>query len=435
MLGRVRNSGAVFQTAALTRVPAGRVSVRGLAKGSAAVLLTSLLVTIPLTATGKDIASDQLRAEDPGASIALDWQRTALRTMFVEPATPFPIPASPLYLGFSSLAVDDAVGTALGKGASASAAAAVAAHDVLVAYFPASTTNLDADLTKSLAAVPNGRAERDGIEIGRAAAAAVVASRVGDGRNAQVVYTRDPKPGVWQPPPTGMAVAWLGFVKPLVLPNPITVDGPDPIDSAAYATDFNEVKSLGSATSKKRTVAQTDTAKFYSANIVLQLREALLDHLDSHPVSLERTARLFAALDAATADSLIQAWRLKYDIGYWRPFQAIPAADTDGNDATEADAKWVPLLQPATPPYPDYVSGHAVVVSAFTATVGPVLGNDVSLTIKSGTNPKRTYSSLSAIEKDALPARIWLGIHFRDAMEDGYRLGHLIGDRVRTELG
>jgi hypothetical protein len=434
MLGRSRNSGTVFETAASTTVPAGRVGVRGLAKGSAAVLLTSLLVTSPVTAAAEDTALDQLRAEDSDASIALDWQRTALRTMFKDTQPATPVPASALYLGFTSVAVDDAVGTALGKGASASAATAVAAHDVLVAYFPAFTTNLDADLTKSLAAVPNGRAERDGIEIGRAAAAAMVASRANDGRNAQVVYTRDAKAGIWQPPPTGMALAWLGFVKPLALPNPVTVDGPDPIGSAAYATDFNEVKSLGSATSKKRTVAQTDTANFYSANIVLQLREALLGQLDSHPVSLERTARLFAALDAATADGLIQAWRLKYDIGYWRPFQAIPAADTDGNNATEADAKWVPLLKPATPAYPDYVSGHAVVVAAFTATVGPVLGNDVSLTIKSGTDSERTYSSLSAIEKDALPARIWLGIHFRDAMDDGYRLGHLTGKQVSGQL-
>jgi hypothetical protein len=82
------------------------------------------------------------------------------------------------------------------------------------------------------------------------------------------------------------------------------------------------------------------------------------------------------------------------------------------------------------------VSGHAVVVAAFTATVGPVLGDDVSLKINSAvTNTNRTYPSLSAIEKDALPARIWLGIHFRDAMDDGYSLGHLTGKRVRSELG
>jgi hypothetical protein len=434
VLGKSRSSGGVFQPAALTTIPTDHLRVRGFARGSAAVLLTSLLVATPLSATAKDTASDQWRADDSRASIALDWQRTALRTVFTD--VPTPIPASALYLGFTSLAVDDAVGAARGESASGSAAAAAAAHDVLLAYFPAAATSLNADLATSLSAIPDGRAERKGIEIGQAAAATMVASRKGDGRDSQHPYSRDAKPGVWQPPPTGMAVPWLGFVKPLVLAKPIPVDGPDPIDSAAYAADFNEVKRLGSRTSTERTTAQTETAKFYSANIVLQLREALIDHLDSHPLSLGRTAQLFAALDAATADSLIQAWRLKHDIGFWRPFQAIPAADTDGNDATEADPQWVQLLEPANPPYPDYLSGHAVVVAAFTSTVGPVLGNDVSLTISSAaTNTDRTYPSLSAIEKDALPARIWLGLHFRDAMDDGYSLGHLTGKQVRSELG
>ena len=414
-------------------MPSGRVGVRGLAKGAAAVVLTSLLVATPVTANAKDTAFDQFQAEDAGAGVALDWQRIALRTVFDE--AKMPVPAGALYLGFTSLAVDDAVGTAPEQSASASAAAAQAAHDVLLAYVAASAPNLDAELTSSLAAVPDGRAVSDGIEIGKAAAATMVASRVDDGRNSQQhPYDHAAGAGVWQPPPTGMALPWLGFVDPLVLPKPVTVDGPDPIESAAYAKDFDEVKRLGSATSKKRTTAQTATATFYSVNIVLQLRQGLLLHLDSHPLSLARTAGLFAALDAATADALIQAWRLKHDIGFWRPAQAIAAADTDGNDATEADPMWKPLL--AAPAYPDYLSGHASVVAAFTATVSSELGDNVPLTITStATNTERTYPTLSAIEKDALPARIWQGIHFRDAMDDGYRLGHLTAKGVRTELG
>ena len=366
------------------------------------------------------------------AGIALDWQRTALRTVFTEAATP--VPAGPLYLGFTSLAVNDAVRTAgERRRASAAAAAAVAAHDVLIAYFPASAAKLDADLRTSLATVPDGRAEERGATIGRAAAAKMIASRVNDGRGANVVYTRDPAPGVWQPGQTGMALAWLGFVKPLVVLNTIGVNGPDPIGSDAYAADFDEVKRLGSANSTERTAAQTETAHFFSGNPVLQLREALLLRLDRHPLSLVQTTRLFAVLDAATADALIQGWRLKYDLGYWRPFQAIPAADTDGNDATTADAAWAPLLP--TPPYPDYLSGHALVVAAFTATVGPSLGDRVALRLHSSvTGTDRTYRSLRALERDAFMARIWLGFHFRDAMEDGYRLGHMVGARVRRQL-
>ena len=370
---------------------------------SRAVVLSGTAAAVMLGIVGAP-ASAHAEVGHSDARIAGDWQRTAQRTVFTEASTP--VPAGPLYLGFTSLAVNDAVRIASSRpGTSASAAVAVAAHDVLIAYFPASAANLDADLAASLAKIPNGRAERKGIEIGRRAAAAMVASRVDDGRNANIVYTRAPAPGIWQPPPTGMAVSWLGFVKPLVQRTPITVDGSDPIDSAAYAADFDEVKRLGSANSTERTAAQTETARFYSVNPVLQMREALLGHLDSHPLSLARTARLFAALDAATADALIQGWRLKYDIGFWRPFQAIPAADTDGNEATTPDASWTPLLP--TPPYPDYVSGHALVVSAFTATVGPVLGNNIPLLLKSSaTGTDRTYPSLSAIEADALVSRV-----------------------------
>src|SRR5215203_2508253 len=399
MLARSRNRENRFLNGAFHAISAGRPGVRGLSKGTAALLLASLLVATPVTATAKDSGFD-----DDSPSVALDWQRIALRTMFTDSQPPTPVPASPLYLGFTSLAVDDAVGTAIGKSASASAAAAVAAHDVLVTYFRASTANLDADLAKSLSAVPNGRAERDGIEIGKAAAAAMVASREDDGRNTEHLYKKAHKAGIWQPPATGMAVPWLGFVKPLVLRNTVSVDGPDPIDSAAYATDFNEVKRVGSATSSERTANQTETAKFFGVNPVVQLRLALLDHLVSHPLSLARTTQLFAAVDAATADAA------------WKPFiETLPSG--------------------TTPPYPDYVSGHACVVGAFTAAVRPVLG-DVSLSIPSlvTNRPERTYPNLSAIEDDAFMARIWLGIHFRDAMEDGYRIGHETGKQVSSQL-
>jgi hypothetical protein len=395
----------------------------------AAVLATAFAaLMLGVVATPADAGTP---SGQENAAVALFWQRNALRTVFAEAATP--VPSSALYLGFTSLAVDDAVRTAGGRRhVSAPAAAAVAAHDVLIAYFPASAANLNADLTTSLATIPDGPAERRGTAIGRAAAAKMIASRVDDGRNASIVYSRAPAPGIWQPPPTGMAVPWLGFVKPLVLRHAVSVDGPDPIDSAAYAADFNEIKRIGSVNSTERTAAQTEIARFFSANPILQLREALLLRLDSHPLSLARTTRLFAELDAATADALIQCWRLKYDVGFWRPFQAIPAAATDGNDATTADPTWAPLLP--TPPYPDYLSGHACVVAAFTSTVGPVLGDRVALRLHSSvTGTDHTYRNLRALESDAFMARIWLGFHFRDAMDDGYRLGHLTGKLVKNQ--
>lgn len=400
--------------------------------------------------------------------MALDWQRIALRTIYTEGASP--IPSGSLYLGFTSLAVNDAVRTSLRRGpasgarrshasasrrshASAQSAAVVAAHDVLVEYFPASAANLDSDLVSSLSAIPDGRAKTTGIRIGRAAAARMIASRVGDGRNdTSIVYRRDPAPGVWQPPATGMLVPWLGFVDRLMLhqlvavygSGPLTgpeyvadfalsVDGPDRLTSPEYAADFDETRRLGSATSTERTAEQTETARFFNANAVVQYRDALLRHLDTSDLSLARTTRLFAGIDAATADGLIQCWRLKYDYGFWRPSQAIAGADIDGNPATAADPAWTPLLP--NPPYPEYPSGHACVTSAFVGAVRPVFGDDLPLLLRSTvTGTERLYPTLTDIEHDAFHARIRLGIHFRDGMDDGYRIGHRTARRVVSQL-
>jgi len=395
-------------------------------------ILTVLLTGLTVLSLGPPSQAAEASVSPPGhhggakdnPQVAYDWQRTAIRTIYTDAA--LPIPAGSLYLGFTSLAVRDAYRAAAPwRGASAPAAVAAAAHGVLVAYFPAFKTQLDADLATSLATVPDGRAEARGIRIGERAAAAMVADRVDDGRNAPITYSRPPAPGVWQPPATGMAVAWLGFVDPLVLRRPIAVDGPDALTSAAYAADYAEVKRMGSATAplSDRSAQQTETARFFNDSSIKQMHAGLLGYLGARNVSLDRVTRIFARVDAAVADSLIQGWRLKYEVGFWRPFQAIPGAGSDGNDATTPDAGWAPLVP--TPPYADYVSGHSLIVAPTVQVLRSEFGDGVSLTFSSAiTGTQRTYPNLTQLEYDALNARIWLGIHFRDAMEDGYRLGH-----------
>jgi hypothetical protein len=401
-----------------------------------ATLLAVVLAVGPLTLlTGSATASpNRSRTETGAAQVARDWQRTALRTVYTEGATP--IPSGTLYLGFTSLAVDRAVqGAGRGRHTSSRAAVAVAAHDVLRHYFPGSAAGLDVDLATSLAAVPDGRAEERGARIGRAAAQRMIASRAGDRiPDPTVVYRRDAAPGVWQPPATGMLVPWLGFVDPLVLRRPVRVDGPDSLTSGAYAADFAEVKRVGSATASPadRSPEQTATAQFFNFNAVVLYRAALLEHLDSAHLSLARTTQLFAALDAATADTMIQCWGIKYRYGFWRPQQAIQGAATDGNPATVADAQWAPLL--ANPPYPDYLSGHGCITSAFAGVVRSFFGDRLPLLLRSGsTNTVQRYETLSAMEHDAFMARIWSGIHFRDAMVDAYQLGHATARRVVGE--
>ncbi|HEX6246833.1 MAG TPA: vanadium-dependent haloperoxidase [Nocardioidaceae bacterium] len=382
------------------------------------------------------------------SGVVVDWNRIALRTVYAEGGTP--VPAGPLYLGFTSLAVHDAVTTATdrrtGDGrVSVVAAAAVAAHDVLVEYFPGSAVGLDADLARWLGSVKDGPAEDTGVAIGAAAADRMVASRVGDGRGSTShPFTLAPAPGVWRPttPGTSMAVPWLGFVTPLVLDSAtqIQLQGPDALTSAAYAADFDETRLLGSATSTVRSAEQTQTALFFNDNVIRQLVLALADNLTEHPRSIAATSRIFAVANAAIADGLITTWRAKHDVGFWRPVTAIREADTDGNTLTVADPGWTPLVGlTGTPPYPENASGHATVTNAVTTALALLQhGDHTDLELESFVpglvDGHRHYSSLRDLSDDAFDARIWLGIHFRAAMDDGRHVGQeaarLVAERV-----
>ncbi|HYH74221.1 MAG TPA: vanadium-dependent haloperoxidase [Nocardioides sp.] len=393
-----------------------------------AVLLAPLLV-VPLTAPAASAAGSL------ASSIAVDWQRTAARTIYVERGTAPPLGS--LYLSFTSLAVHDAAVEAQRHGSHVAAAAvATAAHDVLREYFALSGAALDADLAKSLAMVPNGKKEKLGVAIGAAAADEMIASRVGDGRgDPQYVYRKTAALGIWPAvtmaggmPLPGMALPWLGFVDPVVDVDPVALDGPDHYTTPAFAADYEEARTLGSTAGTSRTQAQTDVAVFFSNNPMLMYRNALCDHLGTEPLGLLPTTRLFARIDAATATTFIESWRMKYEIGFWRPDQAVDAALTDGNPGTHAHpVDWVPLV--TNPAYSDYTSGHGSATSPFAEVLRQTLGDDTALLLKAGAL-QRPYATLSALEHDALHARIWGGLHFRDSMEDTYHLGHATADQV-----
>ena len=374
---------------------------------TAAVLAAGLATGAPL---GPAAADDS----EPTA-VALAWQGTALATV------PF-TPAQGLFLSFTSTAVDRAVRKSL-KTTSSSEAAAVAraAHDVLVEYFPASAGSLDARLAESLAEVPDGPAKDRGSAIGADAAAAVIASRVDDGRNdSSVVYSAQPGVGVWVDS-RPMAVAWYGFVDRVAGGRPVDVDGPDPVGSSAYREDLAEVQADGRAGAD---AAKAATARFFNVPGFALYRNALIAYLRAHPLGLAAVTDLFADLDRASAEAMRQAWRLKFDEGFWRPVVAI--ASDDGDPLTSPEPGWTPVLP--TPPYADYPSGHGTLTAAFAETVRCHLG-DVALTLNGAGDP-RTYATLSALEQDAFMSRIWGGIHFRDAMDDAYLIGHTVARSV-----
>jgi hypothetical protein len=260
----------------------------------------------------------------------------------------------------------------------------------------------------------------------------MVASRLDDGRNDPThVYAKAPVTGIWPPAPIpgGMLAAWLGFVDPVVAVDPVQLDGPDPLGSTAYAQDYDEVRMSG-ALDSPRSAEQTAVAQFFAGNPIPIYRTAVCNLLQAEPLGLLPTTRLFARIDAAVANTFIRTWRLKFDVGFWRPVQAIAAAD-DGNPATQPQAGWVPLI--TNPPYSEYTSGHGSATSPFVQVLRSTLGDDTHLALTSG-GVTRHYASLTALEHDTLHARIWGGLHFRDAMEDTYHLGHTTADRVMRAI-
>ncbi|MEO7754796.1 MAG: vanadium-dependent haloperoxidase [Terracoccus sp.] len=355
-----------------------------------------------------------------------------------------PVSAQGLQAGFVGAAVFDAVATVEGRdrpyldqepaarGASVQAAAATAAYRVLVALGPDTTGSLRADYDAWLAHVTDATSRAAGVRVGDNAADTLLAARVGDGRDAPITLVTTPGPGVWDPPPTGMVTPWLGFVTPMVLPTATSIhlSGPRSLTSRAYAAEFDEVRRMGAKTGSDRTTAQTQLALFFNDNAVRQYNVALADRLTRHSASAADAARAFGLLNLSTADALITCWRSKYDVHSWRPMQAIQRADTDGNAATTAQTAWEPLVP--NPPYSEYASGHACITGAFSETMASLYGADrIDATIVSAvTNTSRHYAAAAALTRDTKNARIWLGLHFRKAMDDGNRIGREVVDYV-----
>ncbi|MEX2971620.1 vanadium-dependent haloperoxidase [Streptomyces sp. C184] len=405
----------------------------------AALLLLALTAVAGPTATA---VHQPPPAADPAA--VRDWNAIATDTISTNLGPTRPSGQAVVWHGFVSAAVYNAVVGIQGRyapykwrargpsTASPEAAAVTAAHHVLVAYFPASRTPLDAAYADSLARIPDGTAKTQGVAFGARAADHLIALREGDGRFATVEFTMPPAPGVWRPtPPAHLPFidTWLGKLRPMVLTSPAQFrPGPPPaLPSARYAQDVNEVKTMGARTGSPRTPQQTETALFFGGSLVVQLQSAYRDYTARHGLDIADTARMIAAANASATDAVVTAWNTKLHYGFWRPLTAIQLADTDGNPATDPDPQWQPLL--ITPPHPDYISGHATVAGAVTRTLTGILGTaHLDLNVPSeATGTTRHYDDGVRFNEDMINARVWAGIHFRTADVTGCRAGNRIG--------
>src|SRR6516164_4707233 len=344
------------------------------------------------------------------ADAVLDWNAIAADTISTA-SPPRPGPVGFLDMAVVQAAAYDAVQAIEGKfkpyhvqipGASGSpeAAAAKAAHDVLVNIFPAQNISLDTAYRDYLA--EKGLTEDNpGVAVVQKAAAGILALRANDGRmpnSPPPPFTGENATGVWRPttsyqpppPPSGapMLVPWLGTVPCFTLQSgdQFRAKPPPALKSQQYTTDYNEVKAVGAQSEGTRTAEQTELAYFYAGDIPLQLRRALREVAATHLNKIDDNARLLALANLAMADAAITAWDSKKHYVFWRPVTAIQDGESDGNPATAGDPSWQPFLN--TPPYPEYTSGANNVTAALTRTLALFFGKDDTTFTVTSDHPK-----------------------------------------------
>src|SRR5216684_3254157 len=343
-------------------------------------LVTALVLSSSLA---NGTSSNAANGASSSGAIVIEWNKELLhivQTPGAQPATVHPtrsyaILHAAIYDAVVSITRDASAylySVTAPSGARADAAAATAGHDTLVALYPKWKAALDQQLAGELATIPNGAGKQQGIQVGQAVAAHLLAIRANDGSAATLQpFVPGNQPGTYLLTPPKFAAPvftnW-GNVTPFVLNNAAQFRPalPPALTSQAYAQALNEVESLGQKTSTTRTADQTVIAKFWAGPIWNTWNEIAENAALAHHTNLETTARLFAALNVSFADSTIAFYDAKYHYQIWRPITAIRLADTVGNPATVGDPNWTPLAVTAADP--SYPGAHST-ISATGATV------------------------------------------------------------------
>jgi hypothetical protein len=325
-------------------------------------------------------------------------------------------------------------------GASPEAAAVAAAHAVLLHYFPTQETLLSVRRADSLGAIADGQSKTDGIAVGEAAAAAMIALRANDGSSPPQFYLPlSSNAGEWQLTPACPAAGGLLFHWQNVTPFGIQSGSqfrsapPPALTSSTYTKDYEEVKIFGAADSFLRAPDRSDVAQFYNVVLAVPVWNRVAQQLAvTYGSSLAENARAFALINMAISDGLVASMDTKYHYNLWRPETAIRHADADGNPATDPDTAFTPLI--ATPCFPSYPSAHASASYAARRVVQEIwgaAGHSIELNAPS-LNLTLQYTTLKQITSDIDDARVYGGIHFRFDQEAGARQGWRISDYIMS---
>ena len=409
-------------------------------------ILGITLVFAMVAATGFEV-----RAKRSSPAVVLEWNEVLQNTL-AAPGNPL----TPRFYAMMHIAMFDAINAIerefepyrvrlSREGGSPDAAAAQAAHDVLVVLNQSAAETYDATLAADLGDCPS-RFVRRGAEVGARVAKEILAWRENDGWVVSPFppYSEPPLPGRWQPTPPANAAATfthLQHAAPMAaisatqfLPTP-----PPSLTSARYAADLNEVKLLGKSDSTARTDEQTTIAKLWSGvgtttGFFAVWNNVAGDVVQARNLSLVEAARVFALVNVSIHDALQTTQASKFVYGVWRPVTAIRAADTDLNPATDPDPAWLPLIP--TPPYPAYAGNLATIgASAARALQLACETNDmpVAVTWKQPDglpDVTRQFEGFwEAAEEEAM-ARIYGGIHYRFDQEAGQQVGRSVAEFV-----
>jgi hypothetical protein len=279
----------------------------------------------------------------------------------------------------------------------------------------------------------------------------MLALRKDDGATRDAPYTPGTGPGKWRPHPNpdppnppianqdlargyaSSAFPGWGNVTPFTLlsAGQFWLPGPPSLPSEAYARDYNEVKGLGGRISEARTAEQTEIARFWFEGGPAWGRIARVT-AETSRLDAWDSARLLGLMHLAMADAYIAGFKIRYVYDLWRPVTAIREGDTDGNDATVGDPTWNSLQN--TPPVSDYPSTLSTFSGAAAAALAGALGTDqVAFKVTSGApfpDITRSFTSFSQAAREGANSRVYAGIHFRSACEDGLVLGRKIGERA-----
>jgi PAP2 superfamily len=411
--------------------------------------LAALVCVMPLVCGSAVSASDAATDSD---NEVVNWNKTLLTIVRTQNALPGTIHATRDF-AILHAAIYDAVNAIDGRHepylirvervsphASQKAAAASAAHEVLVELFPSFQTTLDQQLAESLAKLPDGVEKTEGVDLGQAVAQAVVTLRRDDGSAATPdQYVPGTAPGDYQPTPPNFQKQPNFFHWSKVTPFTLRQarqfrPGPPPkLTSAEYTKVFNEVKLVGIAIPNPTTEEQKEHAAigtFWNGQIQNYWNEITQTAVLAHHLNTASSARVFALVNLALADSVIAFYDAKYTYNFWRPVTAIQKADTDNNPDTVADPNWTPQAG-KTAADPSYPGAHATISRAAEFVLNSVFGRGpfhINVTSEAVPGAIRSFDSFAAIEQEASRSRVFAGQHFQSDEDAGERLGASVAD-------